>query len=153
MTVLSISLPSGLFLMRSISLSSTHHFVSTVSSSLVAILCFGELSLYRFCEVKTLWDISTDESIPCFATTVPLPVGEASSTATVDVNHAYRLWIQQDQGILSMIISSLTEEVMPLVLGRHTSMAAWRAIELVLASSSRARTVYFLTQLQTLQHG
>ncbi|XP_031106275.1 uncharacterized protein LOC116010921 [Ipomoea triloba] len=64
---------------------------------------------------------------------------EASSVASTISNPAYAPWMQQDQAILSMLISSLSEEVMPLVIA--------------LASSSRARVVHLLGQLQTLRQG
>lgn len=132
-----------------IALSSAHHYVSIKLTSHNFV--FWRAQLVPFLKCQNLMGF-VDGSIPCPAALLPVPAGEASS-AVSSPNPAFQAWVQQDQGILSMIISSLSEEVMPLVLGRTTSMAAWRSIELALASTSRARTVHLLTQLQTIQQG
>lgn len=91
-----------------------------------------------------------DGSLPCSPSTIPASSDGASGSVA---NPSYGVWIQQDQAILSMIISSLSEEVMHLAVGRGTSKAVWNSIERALASSSRARALNLLSQLQGLRQG
>lgn len=52
-----------------------------------------------------------------------------------------------------MIVVSLSDEVMYLALGLTTSRLLWKAIENAFASSTRARTLGLLSQLQSLRQG
>nr|GMD60572.1 uncharacterized protein LOC109153445 [Ipomoea batatas] len=75
---------------------------------------------------------------------------EATSTAS---NPAYGAWMQQDQSILSMLVASLSEEVMYLAVGRTTAREVWCSIEAALGSSTRARCLNPLAQFQSLRQG
>ncbi|XP_019172180.1 PREDICTED: RNA-binding protein FUS-like [Ipomoea nil] len=81
----------------------------------------------------------------------------AADTDTADAmpqpNPAYAVWMRQDQALLSMLVSSLSDEVMPIAVGRRTSRALWEAIVQTLSSSSRARALNLLGQLQGLEQG
>lgn len=68
----------------------------------------------------------------------------ASSSPAVLPNPAYVVWLQQDQALMSMLISSLSEEVMYLVVGRRLSNEVWDSVEATLASSSRASSLNLL---------
>ncbi|XP_019150112.1 PREDICTED: uncharacterized protein LOC109146915 [Ipomoea nil] len=68
-------------------------------------------------------------------------------------NPAYHPWVRQDHALLSMLMSSLSDEVMSLAIGHHTSRAVWTVVTSALASSSRSRSMNLLGQLQTLQQG
>ncbi|XP_019178802.1 PREDICTED: uncharacterized protein LOC109173934 [Ipomoea nil] len=52
-------------------------------------------------------------------------------------NPAYGVWVQQDASILSLLISSLSEEVMYLALGQATSLGVWMAAETALGSATQ----------------
>nr|GMC80057.1 uncharacterized protein LOC109146934 [Ipomoea batatas] len=119
------------------SLSSAHYFVNIKLTS--KNFLFWRAQLVPFLHDQNLKGY-IDDFPPSLPATVPLLAVEASSAVS-------------DRAIMSMIISSLSEEVMPLVLGKWTSMAARKAIELALASTSRARAVHLLGQLQSLQQG
>ncbi|XP_019173872.1 PREDICTED: uncharacterized protein LOC109169444 [Ipomoea nil] len=84
------------------------------------------------------------------ASTTGTPSDEATSTTA---NPAHGQWIQQDQSILSLLISSLSEEVMYLAVGKTTSRDFWTLIETALASSTRARCLNLLGRLQALRQG
>ncbi|XP_019150942.1 PREDICTED: uncharacterized protein LOC109147741 [Ipomoea nil] len=80
-------------------------------------------------------------------------LGSSTSTASPTVNSLHADWVQQDQSILSMLISSLAEEVLYLAIGHSTSRGVWVATETALGSTSRSRTLSLLTQLQGLHQG
>lgn len=52
-----------------------------------------------------------------------------------------------------MLISSMSEEMMHLVVGHTTSRSMWDAIEMALGSSTRAWSLSLLSQLQRLRQG
>ncbi|XP_019168044.1 PREDICTED: uncharacterized protein LOC109163796 [Ipomoea nil] len=81
---------------------------------------------------------------------------ESNSAATTGVpvpNPAYKAWIKQDQSILSFIISSLSDEVMHLAVGKATSREVWESIMAALGSTTRARCLSFLGQFHSLRQG
>ncbi|XP_019200264.1 PREDICTED: uncharacterized protein LOC109193893 [Ipomoea nil] len=94
---------------------------------------------------------------PCPPTTLESPAsGEAASgatTTTTTSNPAHGLWIQQDQSILSLLVSSMADEVLYLVVGRTTSHEVWSSITAALGSSTRARCLNLLAQFQSLRQG
>lgn len=55
--------------------------------------------------------------------------------------------------MLSMLIYSLSPEVMHLAIGCATSKALWSDVEQALASTSHTRILHLLGQLQSLQQG
>lgn len=59
-------------------------------------------------------------SIPCLSTVVP-PGADAAVAINLLTVTSRDAWIQQDQATLSMLISSLSEEVMHLAIGKSTS--------------------------------
>ncbi|GAA0153962.1 hypothetical protein LIER_37777 [Lithospermum erythrorhizon] len=52
------------------------------------------------------------------------------------LNPAHDVWIQQDQLIMSFLISSLSEETIPLAVGKQSSRAIWVALKTALANPS-----------------
>lgn len=78
--------------------------------------------------------------------TIPCPSSATLSRAA---------WIQQDQAILSILISTLSEEAMHLAVGKTTSRQLWVSIGEVLGSqmTTRARTLRLLCQLHGLRQG
>ncbi|XP_019161441.1 PREDICTED: uncharacterized protein LOC109158076 [Ipomoea nil] len=68
-------------------------------------------------------------------------------------NSDNRAWVRQDQALLSMLMSSFSDEVMPLAIGHRTSQAVWTAVVDALASSSRSRGLNLIGQLQSLHQG
>ncbi|XP_019172704.1 PREDICTED: uncharacterized protein LOC109168114 [Ipomoea nil] len=94
---------------------------------------------------------------PCPPATLKSPAsGEAASSATTTTttsNPAHGLWIQQDQSILSLLVSSMADEVLYLAVGRTTSHEVWSSITAALGSSTRARCLNLLAQFQSLRQG
>ena len=64
-------------------------------------------------------------------------------------NPAYRAWHQQDQAILSAILSSLTIEVSGMVMFAASSQDAWTTLESSFTSQSTARSAQIRSLLQT----
>ncbi len=75
-----------------------------------------------------------------------------TSTAPIFVpNPEFLLWVQQDQLILSTLISSLSETLIAQVVGYSTSREMWLGLERLFASHSRARILQLHFQLATLK--
>ncbi|XP_019180956.1 PREDICTED: uncharacterized protein LOC109176010 [Ipomoea nil] len=116
------------------SLSTAHHFISTKLTSRNFLL--WRTQIVPFLRGQNLMGF-VDGSMPCPSLVVLSASGDPSSP-----NPAYALWVQQDQAIMSMLISSLSEEVMHLAVGRQTSKEIWDAVEEALASSSRVQSLW-----------
>ncbi|XP_019164282.1 PREDICTED: uncharacterized protein LOC109160439 [Ipomoea nil] len=129
-------------------LSGAHHFVSIKLT--MRNFPFWRTQLVPFLRGQELLGF-VDGEIPC-----PPPLiaampesGEsatASATPTSIPNPDYKAWIRQDQAILSLLISSLSDEVMHLAVGRSTSREVWESITTALSSSTRARCLSLLDQ-------
>ncbi|KAK1697903.1 hypothetical protein QYE76_014600 [Lolium multiflorum] len=83
--------------------------------------------------------------------TLPCPDAEIANTvakepATVP-NPLYVAWHQQDQAILSAIVSSLTEGVIGMVMLAATSQEAWETLEVSYATQSTSRVMQLRTAL------
>nr|GMC64612.1 uncharacterized protein LOC109168353 [Ipomoea batatas] len=78
---------------------------------------------------------------------------DGTNSCPSETDAAYAQWIQQDQSILSMLISSMAEDVLYLAIGHATSRSVWLVVETVLGSTSRSRSLSLLSQLQNLQQG
>lgn len=66
-------------------------------------------------------------------------------------NPAYAAWYQQDQTLLSQLISSLREDLIPLVIDAVTSRDLWVILETAYASPSTARVLNLKLSLQELR--
>ncbi|KAK1667332.1 hypothetical protein QYE76_055491 [Lolium multiflorum] len=82
-----------------------------------------------------------DGTFPCPSQTVPFRAKDAKpdDPSTEVLNPAYGAWKQQDQAILSAILSSMAIEVSGMVMFAGTSYEAWTALEGSFASQSSAR--------------
>ncbi|GAV74981.1 UBN2_3 domain-containing protein, partial [Cephalotus follicularis] len=60
-------------------------------------------------------------------------------------------WKDQDQLLLSLLISSFSETVIPLVVGLNTSHEVWSTLDSVFASPSNTRILNLHMQLQRAQ--
>ncbi|XP_019175667.1 PREDICTED: uncharacterized protein LOC109170989 [Ipomoea nil] len=96
-----------------------------------------------------------DGSHPCPAAMIASSVGESSSgTTTVEPTpNPHKAWVQQDQSILSLLISSMSDEVFHLAVGRNTAAEVWKSISTALGSNTQARCLNLLGQFQALRQG
>ncbi|KAL5789587.1 hypothetical protein ACOSQ2_004475 [Xanthoceras sorbifolium] len=67
------------------------------------------------------------------------------------VNEEFLDWEQQDQILLVWMLSSITQELLPEFVGYHTTCEAWKSIEQLFASQSKANVMQLKLQLQTLK--
>lgn len=93
-----------------------------------------------------------DGTNPPPPTTIPNPT-PTSSAAAIIPNPAFYLWSQQDQIILSTLISSLSENILSHVIGCTTSRDLWLSHERMFISQSQARITCTHYQLATMKKG
>ncbi|KAL3644258.1 Helix-loop-helix protein 2 [Castilleja foliolosa] len=65
----------------------------------------------------------------------------------------FSLWNRQDQILASWILSSLSESILPLMIGLNSSSEIWSVLERNFASQSKAKTLQYKLQLQTTKKG
>ncbi|KAF5464109.1 hypothetical protein F2P56_014216 [Juglans regia] len=82
-------------------------------------------------------------------TIVPPQLLDASSKPT----SAFLAWQQQDQAIMSVLISSLSEPLIAHVLRASSSLEIWDILKALFAANSQARTMQVQLQLNTLKTG
>ncbi|XP_019159719.1 PREDICTED: uncharacterized protein LOC109156338 [Ipomoea nil] len=135
-------------------LSSTHHFVSIKLTSRNYL--FWHTQLVPFLKGQELLGYVNGEIECPPATIASSPSGEsASGVATTGQvpNPAYRLLVKQDQSIVSLLVSSMSDEVLHLAVGRNTAKEVWDSITAALRSSKRTRCLNLLGQFQSLRQG
>ncbi|XP_019168046.1 PREDICTED: uncharacterized protein LOC109163798 [Ipomoea nil] len=136
-------------------LSSAHHFVSLKLTSRNYL--FWRTQMLPFLEVQGLLGF-IDGSIPYPVTASVAAADAVASTvdslaAAGDLVARQVAWRRQDKAILSLLISSLSEETMRFAVGRSTSRQLWLTIEQSLASSSRSRALRLFSELLALRQG
>ena len=82
----------------------------------------------------------------------PAPTATSSADETI-INPAYQAWKNQDQQVLSILVSSLSENVLPCVVGKTTSKEAWEALNKHYSSSNPSRIMYLHNKLHNTFKG
>ena len=90
-----------------------------------------------------------DGSVPCPSSHV-VDGSDGSSSA---INPSFLRWKQQDQFILSALLSSLSMDVLHLVVDCQTSSFVWCTLEKALASPSNSRIMQLHGSFQDLRQG
>ncbi|XP_019177891.1 PREDICTED: uncharacterized protein LOC109173090 [Ipomoea nil] len=133
------------------SLPSAHHFVSLKLTHRNYL--YWRTQIIPFLRGQRLLGF-IDGSRPCPSPVLEVSAGDSSDgTPTTVINPAHEAWIEQDASILSLLISSISEEVMYLTLGQTTSREVWLATETALGSSSQVRCLNLMGQFQSLRQG
>ncbi|XP_019185288.1 PREDICTED: uncharacterized protein LOC109180253 [Ipomoea nil] len=127
------------------SLSTAHHFISIKLTHKNYL--FWRTQVVPFLDGHGLM-LFVDGSHPG-----PVPFLPAVDGASPAPNPEHATWFRHDRALMSMLISSLSEEVMHLTVGRRTSREVWESFEQFLASVSRARSLNLFGQLQSLSQG
>ena len=65
----------------------------------------------------------------------------SQNAPTEILNPKYITWYDQDQVVLSALVSSLSENILAQMVGLTTSREVWVALERLFASHSSARTI------------
>jgi len=85
--------------------------------------------------------------------TCPSPHVLVGDGTSLQVNPLFLCWKQHDQLILSALLSSISIEVLHLVVGCQSSCSAWRTLEQALASTSNSCIMQLHSSLQDLRQG
>ncbi|KAK6120911.1 hypothetical protein DH2020_045346 [Rehmannia glutinosa] len=83
--------------------------------------------------------------------TAPPEYIAAEERADIQVNPDFALWNRQDQFLASWILSSLSESILILTVGLHTSKDIWLALEKTISAQSLAKVMQYKIQLQTMR--
>jgi hypothetical protein len=91
-----------------------------------------------------------DNSIPCplkFISSTIIP-SSTSSTTTTDSptlvpNPDYKVWVRQDKLILSVNISTISEDILVHIVSLHTSRDVWITLEKMFVAQSKAASCKF----------
>jgi histone deacetylase 1/2 len=83
-----------------------------------------------------------DGTISSPSPTIPNPEAATSQTAPAEIsNPHYSTWYDQDQVVLSALVSSLSENILAQMVGLSKSREVWVALERMFASHSFARAI------------
>ncbi|CAM8950514.1 unnamed protein product [Rhodiola kirilowii] len=77
----------------------------------------------------------------------------SQSTAALEPNPAYDLWIQKDQMVLSWLTSSLTPPILSIVSWLDSAREVWIALERRFASTNQNRLLQLRSQLFRTMRG
>lgn len=69
------------------------------------------------------------------------------------LNPLYHNWVRLDQIVLSWIVASVSESVLPQIVGVETSHAAWAKMILAHVTASKSKNFELKNQLYTLCRG
>ncbi|XP_019181366.1 PREDICTED: uncharacterized protein LOC109176383 [Ipomoea nil] len=132
-------------------LTSAHHFVSLKLTHRNYL--YWRTQVIPFLRGQGLLGF-VDGTRSCPSPQIDIPAGDnPGDAASSTENLAYGVWVQLDASIFLLLISSLSEEVMYLALGRITSRGVWLAAETALGSSTEVRSLNLFGQIQTLRQG
>jgi len=82
----------------------------------------------------------------------PQLVPDTTSSLLI-ANPGYQTWYHQDRMIFSAIISTLSVEALPHVIGLSTSREVWLTLETLFSAQSQSRILQLKQQLATLKKG
>ena len=93
-----------------------------------------------------------DSSIPKPSKIISV-TNSKTSVISERLNPAYSQWIRQDNLILSILMTSLSEPILAQVVTYTTSKAVWNDLDETFSSRSRAHILKIHTQLATTTKG
>ena len=71
----------------------------------------------------------------------------------ITVNPAYQSWWHQDQQVLSLIVTSLSESILSCVVGKNTTKEAWLALSKHCSSTNPSHIMHLHSRLHNTQKG
>ncbi|CAA0842233.1 Unknown protein [Striga hermonthica] len=69
------------------------------------------------------------------------------------LNPEFAIWVRQDQLLMSWLLSSLSKNLLIMMVGKTTSREVWLSLESNFSGLSKARLMHHKLQLQTLKKG
>ena len=82
----------------------------------------------------------------------PVPMATNSADNIIE-NHVYQAWRKKDQQVLLILASSLSENILPCVVGKTTSKEAWEALNKHCSSSNPSRIMHLHNRLHNSSKG
>ncbi|XP_019174282.1 PREDICTED: uncharacterized protein LOC109169848 [Ipomoea nil] len=135
-------------------LAGAHHFISMKLTSRNFLFWITQLLPFLRGQDLIGFVDGTHPCPPAFITESSGGSGSGATTSAPSVpNPAHKAWVLQDQSILSLLISSMSDEVLHLAVGRNSAAEVWRSICAALGSNTQARCLSLLGQFQALQQG
>ena len=83
----------------------------------------------------------------------PQYISSPTSSTTLIPNPAFTSWFEIDQLLLSILVSTVSEPLIPTLVGRSSSRDVWLTLEKMFSSQSRARIMQTRYHLATLKKG
>uniref|UniRef100_A0A2N9F1U5 Reverse transcriptase Ty1/copia-type domain-containing protein n=1 Tax=Fagus sylvatica TaxID=28930 RepID=A0A2N9F1U5_FAGSY len=83
----------------------------------------------------------------------PQHIPSPTSSTTLIPNPAFTSWFEIDQLLLSILVSTISESLVPSLVGRSSSRDVWLTLEKMFSSQSRARVMQTRYHLATLKKG
>jgi hypothetical protein len=96
---------------------------------------------------KILHHVDNNSAVP------PQYIASLSSPTTLVLNPDYASWFEIDQLLLSVLMSTISETLVPSLVGLNSSRAVWLTLEKIFSSQSRARVMTTRYTLATLKKG
>ncbi|MQM00399.1 hypothetical protein Taro_033133 [Colocasia esculenta] len=90
-----------------------------------------------------------DCSVPC----PPPKFSDPHDASKQIVNPEADIWKQYDNLVMTILMTSVTEAVLPLLVGHSSAASIWSALAKTYGSSSKARVLQLRLQLQQLKKG
>ncbi|KAJ0043957.1 hypothetical protein Pint_18656 [Pistacia integerrima] len=79
--------------------------------------------------------------------------GSTSMPSATSDPTAHNLWKQNDQLVMNLLFSSLTEEALSVVIGLTTSREVWNALEAAFSHKSKVRELQIKDELHLMKRG
>jgi hypothetical protein len=92
-----------------------------------------------------------DGSLPTPSQTIFVTPSESTDGHSVVINPEYATWYHEDQLVLSVINSSLTKEILSIIVDVTSARDAWARLEQMYASRSKVRVMQIRMQLAMIQ--
>ncbi|CAA0829121.1 Unknown protein [Striga hermonthica] len=93
------------------------------------------------------------ESFIAADSTPPPRFLSSGSTDAPSLNPEFATWVRQDQLLMSWLLSSLSENLLIMMVGKTNSQEVWNSLESNFSGLSKARLMHHKLQLQTLKKG
>ena len=126
--------------------------VPSIAPSLGVRLDRGNFPLWRTLTVTHLSGASLhgylDGSVAAPPTTISQGAGDAATTVA---NPAYATWWTQDQKVLGILLSSMTEDIASQLISCKSAAAAWTSIHAMFSAQNRAGVRHIRRQIQSLK--
>ena len=78
---------------------------------------------------------------------------DSDQTVITTPNPQFQIWRRNDQQLMSWLLSTLSEEVLSVVVGARSSLDVWQILATQFGARSRSRVLHLRTHIQTTRKG